>query len=233
MMIQVVPMNPEYLPELGLLIAGGFAAGVAIHSLATRRFRRSLLAAAAGLACLALTFVSAKTLHRPPGPPVLRPATESSMSLVLGDVTLRVAPAKQYLLSVDDRQFLQLDLRRSGLAVSCVAGAHGRAATGIDRNTFPYKWADVRPSSPDAHTLLVRDDGEEIFRARYAEPRRIEVAGQFFQRHSAEKVLISFQDGIAWEGGRVPPGAVIDLTSQGRGRIDFGRSGVIRVRHED
>jgi hypothetical protein len=65
---------------------------------------------------------------------------------------------------------------------------------------------------------------------RYSEPRRIEVTGQFFDRHAAESALISFEKGISWTGGRVPPGTVVDLRNQGKGMIDFDPSGTVRMR---
>ena len=229
-MILVVPMDPQFLPEAGFVIAGLFAGAAAIHFLLTRQRRNAMRAVAAVVACTALVFALAKTLHNPPKPPVLRPAAENSMSLVLGDVVLRVTPSDRYVLTVAGERFLELDLRDSGLAVSCVAGADNRASTGITQNTFPFRWADVRPSSPDSHTLLVQENGRDIFKVDYSEPQRIEVMGQFFQRRSAQKALVSFQDGIHWNGGRVPAGTVVDLRSQGQGMIDFGPSGSIQVR---
>jgi hypothetical protein len=228
-MILVVPMNPEFLPELGLLIASVLAGGAALRLLFARQLGKAMRAGAASVACIALTFVMVKTFHKLPGPPTLKPAAENSMSLVLGDVVLRVAPSDRYVLSVGGEQFLELDLGRSGLVVSCVAGAHDRPATEISSNTFPFRWADIRPSR-DSHTLLVQEDSEDIFRADYSEPRRIEIMGQFFEHGPGGPPLISLQKGIYWSGGRVSPGTVVDLRTQGKGTIDFGPSGSIRVR---
>src|SRR5262245_28133422 len=206
----VVPMDPQYLPELGLLIGGLFAAGAAVHFLLVHQKSQAIRAGAATLGCIALALVLAKTAHTTPDPTGLRPAGGNSMSLVLGEVVLRVAPSDRYTLSVDDRSFLEIDLRRSELAVTGVVGAHDKVVARIERNTFPARWADVRPTSPDAHTLLIHEAGEDIFRLHFSEPRRIEVASQFFGATAAAP-LISCREGISWQGGAVRPGTVIDL----------------------
>jgi len=224
-----VPMDPQFLPEAGLLFVGVFAGAIALYRVFTRKLSQAMRAGAASLACIAVAFVIAGNFHKPPKPSVLLPAATNSTSLVLGDVLLRVAASDRYVLSVDDKQFLDLDLRRSGLMVSCVVGSQDEAAICISQNTFPFSRIGIRPSKPDGHTLVVQDEGEDVFRICYSEPRSIEVTGQLFERSSAEPALISFQNGIHWSGGGVPPGTVIDLRDQGKGRIDFGRSGSIRV----
>jgi len=225
-----VPMNPEFLPEFALLIAGVIAGAFGLHLLFTKQPSRAMRAGAVGLACIALAFVSGIYGHKPPGPHALLPAAKSSMSLVLGDVVLRVTPSDRYVLSVDDKQYLDLDLRRAGLKVTCVVGAHDSAAAAIHQNSFPFRRSEgIRPAKPDDHTLLVQEEDKDIFRIHYSEPRRIEVTGQFFEQRSADSTLISLAKGIRWSGGSVPPGTVIDLRSQGKGRIDFGRSGLIRI----
>jgi len=159
----------------------------------------------------------------------LRPASENSMSLVLGDVVLRVAPSKRYVLSVDGREFLVLSLERSQLRVSGLMGANNRPLTGIQENTFPTsRPSSVRPAR-DANTLLVQEDGKNLFKVRYAEPRRIEVTGQFFEKSTDPSALISCDDGITWAGGKISRGTTLDLTRQGEGSLDFGRSGDVRI----
>ena len=224
-----VPMDPQYLPEGALLLAGLFLGAIGLHRLFTRQLGSAMKAGAASAASVTLAFVLANNGHNPPRPPGLQPAATSSMALVLGDVVLRVAPSSRYVFSVNDKQFLELDLGRSGLTVSGVVGARDKAAASIERNTFPVRRTGIRPSKPDSHTLLVQEDGEDIFRVQYSEPRMIEVTGEFFERRSAEPALISFQDGIHWSGGGVRQGTVIDLRSQSGGRIDFAPSGQIRV----
>jgi hypothetical protein len=228
-MILVVPMDPQYLPEAGLLFGGIVAAVTVIHYLLTKQSRKAIRSGLIGLGCVGVAVAMALTLHNPPGPPPLVPAMESSMSLVLGDVVLRVAPSERYVLSANGRQFLVLDLHRSRLKVSGVVGTHDQVATGIQENTFPYtRPSGVRPAR-DAHTLLVQEGGKAIARVEYAEPRRIEVTGQFFGERSDEAALISLENGISWRGGAIHPGATIDLRNQGPGRIDFGPSGAIRI----
>ena len=228
-MILVVPMDPQYLPEAGLLFGGLVAAVTLVHFLRTRQMHQAIRSGLIVAGCVGAAAAMALTLHKAPGPPPLVPAMESSMSLVLGDVVLRVAPSERYVLSADGREFLVLDVRRSGLKVSGVVGAHDRVATGIRENTFPFsRPADVRPAR-DAHSLVVQEGGKDIVRVAYAEPRRIEVTGQFFGRRSDEAALISLENGISWRGGTIARGTTIDLRGQGPGRIDFGPSGAIRV----
>lgn len=120
-------------------------------------------------------------------------------------------------------------LPETGLLFGGVVGADNHVATGIEENTFPFtRTSGVRPAR-DAHTLLVQEEGKNILRVQYAEPRRIEVTGQSFGRRSDRSALISFRNGISWNGGDIPRGATVDLRSQGAGRIDFGRSGAIRI----
>jgi len=224
-----VPMDPQYLPEAALLLAGLFLGAIGLHRLLTRQLGSAMKAGAACAVSVTLAFVLANNGHNPPRPAGLQPAATSSMSLVLGDVVLRVAPSNRYVFSVNDKEFLELDLARSGLTVSGVVGARDKAAASIERNTFPVRRTGIRPSKPDSHTLLVQEDGEDIFRVQYSEPRMIEVTGEFFERRSAEPALISFQEGIHWSGGSVGQGTVIDLRSQSGGRINFAPSGQIRV----
>jgi hypothetical protein len=246
--ILTVPMSPEFLPEAVLLLAGVLAVGVALRYLFTRRVRGGLGIGAAGIACIALAFVlgrsgcvhspywGAKPLSNAAKPPVLVPASipdrgaaaDSSMTLVLGHVIVHVAPADRYVLSVDGRQFLALDSLHSGLLVSCTVGTEGGDSFYIGRNAFLYTPAGIQPERPDDHTILVQARGKEVFKIYYAEPRRIEITGQI-DNLGGEPVLMLPGKGIRWSGGGVPPGTSIDLTPQGRGRIDFQRSGLIQV----
>jgi len=224
-----VPMNPEYLPEAGLLLAGVFTGAIALYCLFTRQLRKAMQRGGISLACVAAAVLMVGNFHKPPGKPTLLPASERSVALVLGDAVLYLTPSDRYVLSVSDKQFLDLDMRRSGLAVSCVVGTKNKATTGIGRNTISFNQLGIRPSKPDTHTLLVQEEGSDLLRVRFSGPERIEVTGDFFERRSAEPALITFRDGISWSDGHVPPRTVIDLRSQGAGRIDFGGSGRVQV----
>ena len=54
-------MNPEYLPEVALLIAGVLVGGFALRLLSTRQLGRAARAGAASLASIALAFVLGKS----------------------------------------------------------------------------------------------------------------------------------------------------------------------------
>jgi hypothetical protein len=227
--LATVPMDPSSLPESVLLFTGLFALVATVALLLTQGWNRAWRAAAVALVCFGLTFVMAKTLHQPAGPAALRPAKESSMSLVLGDVVFRVVPSKRYVLSVEGKEFLVLSIERSQLRVSGVMGARNQPLTTVSENTFPSsRPSSVRPAR-DANTILVQEEGKDLFKVRYAEPRRIEVTGQFFEKKSNPTALISCDDGISWAGGTIPRGTTVDLTDQGSGSVDFGRSGEVRI----
>jgi hypothetical protein len=68
MPILVVPMDPAFLPEAGLIIAGAFTGVAAVSFLFTHRHTQAARLAAASVACFALVFVMAMTLHNPPKP---------------------------------------------------------------------------------------------------------------------------------------------------------------------
>lgn len=224
-----VPMDPQYLPDAGLVLAGVFTGAIALYRLFRRQLGAAGRAGAISLVCFALAFVLVANCHKPAQSPPIVPGADNSVSLVLGDAVLLVAPSDRYVLSVNGRQFLDLDLRQSGLEVSCVVGAGVTATTGVDRNRISFSRSGIRPSKPDSHTFLVQGEGEDLLRVHFAGPRRIEIGGQFFEGRSAEPALISFRNGISWSDGNVPPRTVIDLRSQGAGRIDFGRSGLVHV----
>jgi hypothetical protein len=123
-------MNPEWFPEMALLIAGLFAGGAALRSLFTRQRGGAVRWGAASLALVALALVlaSSETLHpyirrsrEAHKPVVLLPVTlrdaedqdsegTPSTSLLLGNVLVRVAPSNRYVLAVDGKRFLTLDV---------------------------------------------------------------------------------------------------------------------------
>ena len=249
-----MPMTPEFLPEFAMLIAGVILGAVAIHFLAARRGLRALGLCAASVALIAFAFVSGKSdrLHGPsarlwsteqhalaPADSTdSRPADASppSVSLVLGDVDVRVVESDRYVLSLDDEPFLTIDSLASGLLVSCqVAGSIG-STTGPDRlaatirgNAVTYCARDVETMRSDRHTIAVQERGEDVLHIRYSEPHRIEVAGRFYVPGDPEPTVISLMDGIAWRGAVVPSGTTIDLRLQGQGKVRFERSGMIQV----
>lgn len=75
MPILVVPMDPAFLPEAGLITAGVFTGVAALSFLFTHRRRQAARLAAASVACFALVFVMAMTFH---GTPKWHPATARS-----------------------------------------------------------------------------------------------------------------------------------------------------------
>ena len=244
-----MPMSLEFLPEFALLIAGVILFGVALRFLIARRWSRAAGLFAAGLAIVATAFVSGRSdrLHGQSStwkPLALVPADssrtgendadgQSSVSLVLGDVALRVSASNRYVLSLEDEPFLTLDSLASGLLVSCrVARSNGLAAAAtISQNAVVYCGSGVEPTRPDRHTIAVQERDEDILRIRYSEPRRIEVVGQFYVSGDRDPnpSIISLLNGIAWRGAVVPSGTSIDLRSQGDGTIRFERSGLIQV----
>ena len=248
----VVPMNPEFFPEAAMLLAGVIAGAIALRHLFARRLRKALGVGAIGIACIVLAFALARThgsvrsiqvptlrASRRPNPLALVPAAKDSiqkdsdptpsMSLLLGNVLLRVVPSDHYGLSVDGKQFLALDSLRSGLTVGCLVATHGDTAADVGRSRSPFRVARAQPTRLDAHTLHTQEEGRDIFRVHYSGPHRIEVTGSFFVPGSAEPSVVSFENGIRWSGGGLPPGTTVDLTRQGKGRIDFEGSGLIRI----
>jgi len=243
-------MNPEWLPEMALLLAGVFAGGMAVHLLFTRQLRKGIPAGAISILCIVLAFALARThesarwtsapqlRHARRDPlailPAARDSTErdSTLSLSLGGVLLRLAPNDQYVFTVDGKEFLQLDSLRSGsgMRVGCMVAARDSTPTGIGRSGFPFRRARAQPTRLNAHTLRAQEDGKDVFRAHYAAPHRIEITGRFFVDQSAELSVVSCMNGIRWNGGGIPPGATVDLMRQGKGTIDFERSGLIEIR---
>ena len=260
--ILTVPMNPEFFPEAALILAGLISLVVAIRLLFARQHLRALGVGAIGVACLtlALWMGTSEWIHAinkygrgaiaswwKPGAmvPASTPAASAEdpfMSLVLGDVLLRVLPADRYVFSVEGEPFLTLDSLRSGLRVSCdVAALDGSRIRIEDNWLMSSEGRDTRLSGSDASTLSFQQEGKNVLRVHYTEPRRIEIAGRFrplFHRGLARNVAhgtpepaeVTFDDGIRWEGGGITPGTSIDLRPQGKGRIDFAKSGLIQIR---
>ena len=246
-------MNPEWLPEMALLLAGVFAAGIALRLLFTRQFGKGIRAGAISILCIALAFALVEThksvrwsnaaqlrgARRDPLAvvPAARDSVErdSTLSLSLGGVLLRLAPNDRYVFTVDGKKFLQLDSLRSGagMRVGCLVAARDSTSTGIGRSGFPFRLARAQPTRLDAHTLRAQEEGKDVFRAHYAAPHRIEITGRFFVYQAAESSVVSCMNGISWNGGGIPPGATVDLVRQGKGRIDFERSGLIQVLAEN
>ena len=239
--ILTVPMNPEFFPETALLLGGVIAGILALRHLFAREPGPTLRVGGIAVACIVLALFLGRSgwIHsnygRQSKPMVLLPASTPSpdearfMSLALGDVILRVAPSERYVLSVEGKRFLTLDAPKSGMSVTCdLADDDGRIVGRIRRNT-PERYP-VRTSRPDTHTMLLQDaEGHEIFGVRYLGPTQVQITGSFHAAGLPEPVLVSTERGVHWKGGGVPPGTRIDLTPQGKGRIDFERSGLIRV----
>jgi hypothetical protein len=250
-------MNPEFLPEFALLLAGVLLGAVGIHLLLARRWRRGLGLGAVGVILIAGGYAVGKygthwnyseTWRRlTMRPAALVPAADSSStnmdleetrskSLLVGDMLLRVMASDRYVLSADNEPFLTLDSVGSGLLVTCrVAGSHypdpirtPRLAATIIQNAVVYCGSDVQALRPDAHTILVQERGKDVLRIRYADPRKIEIVGQFYLSEGAEPSVIALAQGIRWRGTTIPSGSA-DLRPQGKGRINFDRSGLIQV----
>jgi hypothetical protein len=241
-MILVVPIDPQFLPETALLVAALFSGVAAIRFLIGGNRSHALKAAAGAVGCVALAFLLAKTMHRESGTLALVPAAKNSReapnanpatTLVLGGVLVRVAPAEQYVLSVEGAPFLTLDLHRSRLRVTCTVQSEEGEAAKIVQNGVPAR-AGYLDTRRDAHTLLVQAGGKNVLRVFYASPSRVEVEGDFYERKRDEDTQISihritFRKGIEWPGGRIAEGTTVDLTSQGAGPIDFRSDGAVRV----
>lgn len=239
-MILVVPVDPQFLPEVMLLIAAVFSGVAAVRFLVLGHRANALKAAAGAAGCIVFAFVLVKTMHPSPETLGLVPAARSdtaapaaTTTLVLGGVRVRVASAEQYVLSVEGAPFLTLDLQRSKLRVTCTVQSEQGAAAKIVQNSVPVR-AGFLDTRRDPHTLLVLAGGKNVLRVRYATPARVEIEGDFFERKREEDTqvsihMISFRKGIEWAGGRIAEGTTVDLTAQGPGRIDFGSGGGIRV----
>jgi len=241
-MILVVPIDPQFLPEIALLVAAVFSGVAAIRFLIGGNRSHALKAGAGAVGCIALAFVLARTMHPESGTLALIPAAKSDTSapkakrattLVLGGVLVRVAPADQYVLSVGGEPFLTLDLHRSRLRVTCTVQSEQGDAAKIVQNSVPVR-AGYLDTRRDAHTLLVQAGAKNVLRVFYASPTRVEIEGDFYERKRDEDTQvsihqISFRKGIEWAGGRIAEGTTVDLAAQGLGRIDFGSTGDVHI----
>jgi len=69
MQVLVIPMNPEFFPEMALLLAGIFAGAVALRLLFARQPGRALRLGTLGLILITLAFLLGKSgrVHSPYG----------------------------------------------------------------------------------------------------------------------------------------------------------------------
>lgn len=248
-----MPFNPEFLPEMALLLAGVIALGVALSFALRRRPRPALGSAVVAVALIGLAFFLGRSPEthsinrtlpsRPPAVDAIVPMaptpappgagsdadTVSSTSLMLGGVELKVTPSDHYTLAVDGRRFLILDTRNAaGLLATCEVGnAEGQIAVRLMRNR-PIL-SRVALQRPDNNTLLMRDSGVDLMRIHFADPRRIEVLGSFFPLGRGTPVVIT-PTGIHWPGGGATAGTMVDLRHFGKGTVDFTGTGKIRIR---
>jgi hypothetical protein len=175
-----VPMDPEWLPVLALFLIGLFAGTIAVYCIRSREARKGfvLLVAGSGMIALALMIVRQRSTVLAPAT-ALTPASLSaagdpedpdstSMSLRLGGVTLRVAHADRYVLSIRKRRLLELDSDRKGLWVSCevkptsrgpmyspLGGTSGEIACASPR--FPFR--DLMPTRSSWEARARRPSG--------------------------------------------------------------------------
>jgi len=228
---------------MAILFGGMFVCGAALQSFLARKGRRGLALAAAALALFAVAFFLVRQ-HSAQFPQVkalpLTPATlattkdsgddeadSTSMSLRLGDMTVRVARSDRYVMSLDGRPFLKLEMDRKGLWVTGeVGGARSRGH--IRRNRLRFPTAGI--PRPDAHTMVMGIPDAEPFRIRYLDPRTIEITGTFLANGRDDPVIFRRGGGVHWTGGGGAAGSTLDLRHFGKGTIDFARSGLIRIR---
>src|SRR5258706_6217801 len=229
-------MNPEWLPVLGLLLGGILALVLAIRALVTGEIRKGLGLGVAAVSMISVAFFIGKENSlsgradvppRTPAPgvhvnafPDDEDADSTAVQLVLGKVTLILAPAERYVLTLDGRRFLLLETARQRLFVTCDVASRDQLSARVRRNNCTtYRKSDLGDETPDPHTLVVREDTTEVFRVRYADSRRFEIRGAFFPKESKETFLISSKGGIHWKGGGAAPGTTMDLRRFGAGTI--------------
>ena len=248
-------MSPDFLPLFILLMIGVFLAGASLHCLTRRKWGRSLKLGALSVVVLGIGATvgiyaarhSASTWRLPEAmrpralSPELHPTSPSTeepdvMTLVLGGVRIRVPTQQQYDLSISRQTFLTMESVDAGLLVSCdVAGAprsdlrhaysrEPRVVAQISENTVTYKAPGVETERPNAYILVVKDGEDEALRVHHLDPRTVEVTG----RLGLPPGVVQLQDGITWSGNWIPPGP-LDLTSAGKGRIDFEPTGTVRI----
>jgi hypothetical protein len=232
-------MNPEWLPVLAILLGGMFVCGAALQSFLARKAGRGLALSAAAFLMIAFAFFLAREHSTQVRAVPLTPASpatttgssdeepdSTSMSLHLGDLIVKVVRSDRYAMSLDGRRFLELAMDRKGLWVTCdVGGSHVSGHIRRNRLRFP---TEVIPR-PDAHTLVLGIADAEPFRVRYADPRTIEVTGTFFAKDRDDPVIFRRGGGVYWTGGGGAAGSTLDLRHFGKGRIDFDKSGLVRI----
>lgn len=248
-------MSPDVLPLFILMMIGVFLAGASLHSLARRRWGRSVKLGAFSILALGIGATigiyaarySASSWRLPESmrPRALSPERQTTpaskevpdmMTLVLGGVRMRVATQDPYVLSLSDQAFLTVESVAGGLLVTCDAASARRSdlpraysreprlAAQISENTVTYRASGVETARTNAHSLLVKDAEGEVLRVHYRDPRTLEVVGRLYLPSG----VVQLQDGITWAGNRIPPGP-LDLTSAGKGRIDFESNGTVRI----
>ena len=224
-----VPMDPLWLPVFVLLLMALGAAVAGVSLLRAGRRPQALKAWAVCFTCGALVYLSSRVTPQAALPRLL-PAHEESISVVLGGVVLRMDPSPHYVFAVDGEEFLAVTTHRSGVRVSGVVGEQGRALAKVSENTFPVRRGmHLLPGRSD-HAIWMIERGRKVFEAEFDDPNTIEITGEFFGSMNGPASLISCRDGLYWEGGKLRAGSVVDLRGQKGGRVDFDRSGVIRVR---
>lgn len=223
-----VPMDPVWLPVFLLLLTALAAAISGISLFRSGQRTKALKTWGIGLACAALVLLSSRLTFRTPAPKLL-PAHEESTSIVLGGVVLRMEAAPRYVFTVDGLEFLSLRVQGSALRASGVVGADDRALAQLSDNTFPVRRGmDLLPGKDD-HSIWVAERGRKIFEVELDDPRTIEITGEFFGSMQDRAPLISCREGVRWAGGELSPGAVVDLRGRTGERVDFDRSGSVRV----
>ena len=239
-----MPMNPEWLPVLAILLAGIGALILALRALFSMQLRKGLALGVLSLAMIALALALGRptlphdrivplTAGKASAPRADEEPDSNATSLVLGAVVLRVPDSNRYDLSLNGRKFLALERSRKGLLVSCDAGSpEDGFVVHIRRNRFVYpSWPLGHPNRPDEQTFALQNDaGKDVFRVRYADPHRIEVMGVFYTSSDKDTMEIRDRGGIHWPGGGAPRGMMVDLRHFGKGSIDFERTGLICVR---
>jgi hypothetical protein len=246
-----MPMNPEHLPLLALLIAAVFLAGIAVRNLMTRRWVGGMRAGAIALIALALAFVGGTRLGRKeppritrlhglvPSNPDVRPSDSVGTQLVLGGVTIAMAGQDRCVLAFEGAPFLTLDSLRTGVLLTCrvaipddgqgpIAWRRPSPAAWISQNVIFTESQGVGSSRPNPHSLALRQGKDELLHVLHLAPGRVEIQGALWSGDGRDGQIIDLRQGIRWPGGSISKGPV-DLTQQGPGMIDLERNGSIRI----
>jgi hypothetical protein len=245
-----MPMNPEHLPLLALLVAALFVGVVAIRDLLARRWIAALRAGAVAVAALTLGFVGGTRLGRHDKArisplaglvPVSRTTRDpAGTNLLLGGVSVSIVPQDRCVIAWNGTPFLTLDSLRTGVLLTCgaalpddnegpIAWRERGMAAWIGHNVVFSQVQGVQSSRPDPHTLVVRRGADEVLRVRFMAPGSVEIEGNLWVEGQGDSGrTISLRHGIRWPGGSIPAGPV-DLTSQGEGMIVLQSNGAVRV----